>query len=394
MTTVPYTFGNESSPIPLSQLDANFAITPQYANTAGNVVNAVQANITSVGTLTTLSVSGNINSGNLRTIGSVSATGNIAAGNIATGGMISAFGTVTSGAFTTTGNVTGANVLTGGRVSATGNITGGNVITSGRISAQGNILAQGIVSAIGNIVTDANFVGNFLGNITGNLSVGGSNTQVLFNLNGNVGAAGGLTYNSGSNTLGILGVVSAQGNISGGNLIVAGTTQLVGVATAPTAPAGTSNNQVATTAFVITNGVPSGCILLWSGSIISIPGGWYLCDGTNGTPNLTNRFVVSAGATYNVADIGGSANAVVVSHTHTANVTDPGHSHTIVDGQVNTRTNPYFNWVGTGGASVGTNGAGTNANTTGITVGISTTGVSATDANLPPYYALAYIMKA
>jgi hypothetical protein len=148
------------------------------------------------------------------------------------------------------GTVTAGNVLTGGLVSATGNITGGNVTTSGKISAQGTITSQGIISAIGNIVTDANFVGNFLGNITGNLSVGGSNTQVLFNANGNVGAAGGLTYNSGSNTLGILGVVSAQGNILGGNLIVAGTTQLVGIATAPTAPNATSNNQVASTAFV------------------------------------------------------------------------------------------------------------------------------------------------
>jgi len=262
MTTVPYTFGNESSPIPLSQLDANFAVTPNYANAAGNVVNAAQANITSVGTLTALSVSGNINSGNLRTTGSVSATGNIAGGNV-TGGAISAFGTVTGGDFATvgtasaTGTMTGGNVLTGGRISATGNITGGNVLTGGQVSAQGNVLAQGIISAVGNIVTSANFVGNFLGNITGNLSVGGSNTQVLFNSNGNVGAAGGLTYNSGSNTLGILGVVSAQGNIIAGgnlnvgsNLVVSGTARLVGVATAPTAPTGTANNQVASTAFV------------------------------------------------------------------------------------------------------------------------------------------------
>jgi hypothetical protein len=402
MTTVPYTFGNESSPIPLSQLDANFAVTPQYANTAGNIVNGVQANITSVGTLTALSVSGNINSGNLRTTGSVSATGNINAGNITTGGTVSAFGTITGGNFATTGTVsatgtaTVGNILTGGFISATGNITGGNVTTSGRISAQGNILAQGIVSAIGNIVTNANFVGNFLGNITGNLSVGGSNTQVLFNLNGNVGAAGGLTYNSGSNTLGILGVVSAQGNISGGNLIVAGTTQLVGVATAPTAPAGTANNQIATTAFVITNGVPSGCILLWSGSIISIPGGWYLCDGTNGTPNLADRFVVGAGSTYNVADIGGSANAVVVSHTHTANsvVSDPSHNHNSNSVGLD---NISINWVGTGGLDYNTSGSQLTANaTTGITVAtsISTAGVSGTNANLPPYYALAYIMKA
>jgi hypothetical protein len=404
--TVPYTFGNESSPIPLSQLDANFAATPNYANTAGNVTNSAQTNITSVGTLTALSVSGNINGGNLRTAGAISATGNIDAGNIATGGAVSAFGTVIGGSFTTigavsaTGTITSGNVSTGGLVSATGNITGGNVTTAGRISAQGNVLAQGIVSAVGNIVTDANFVGNFLGNITGNLSVGGANTQVLFNSNGNVGAAGGLTYNSGSNTLGILGVVSSQGNIIAGgninvgtNLVVSGATQLVGVATAPTAPAGTANNQVATTAFVINNGVPSGCILLWSGSIISIPSGWYLCDGTNGTPNLTDRFIVGAGSAYNVGNIGGSANSIVVSHTHTATVTDPGHAHSTTA------------WMG--GASPGQGGGAdggqrlsslvavtSSASFTGITVSNTSAGASGTNANLPPYYALAYIMKA
>ena len=254
--TVPYTFGDESSPIPLSQLDANFAAVPNYANTAGYVVNAAQANITSVGTLISVSVRGNVNSGNLKTTGAVSASGNVTAGNVNTSGAISAYGTITGGSLTTVGNITGGNVSTSGRVSATGNITGGNLTTTGQISAQGNVLSQGnvsvqgIISAVGNIVTAANFVGNFLGNITGNLSVGGSNTQVLFNSNGLVGAAGGLTYNSGSNTLSVLGVVSAQGNIYGGNLIVASTTQLIGLATAPTAPTGTANNQVATTAFV------------------------------------------------------------------------------------------------------------------------------------------------
>jgi hypothetical protein len=238
------------------------------------------------------------------------------------------------------------------------------------------------VSAIGNIVTDAFFVGNFLGNITGNLSVGGTNTQVLFNSNGNVGAAGGLTYNSGSNTLGILGTVSTQ------NLVVSGTTQLVGVATAPTAPTGTANNQVATTAFVSNNGVPSGCILLWSGSIISIPSGWYLCDGTNSTPDLRDRFIVGAGSAYNVANIGGSANSIVVSHTHSATSTDSGHAHLA---------------NGFGGAAPGlTSPSGTPVNgqsstTTGfavITTTITAAGSSGTNANLPPYYALAYIMKA
>lgn len=259
MTTVPYTFGNEQSPIPLSQLDANFAVTPQFANTAGNVTNAVQANITSVGTLTALSVSGNVNAGNVRTTGSISATGNIDAGNVRTGGLISAFGTVTAGALTSAGAITAnstisaTGTITGNTLSAIGNVSvGGNLTASGSISTQGNVLAQGVVSAIGNIITDAFFIGAFQGSIVGNITgAPGSNTQVLFNTSGNVDAVGGLTYNKGSNVLTVLGVVSAQGNIvTTGNLSVAGTTQLVGIATAPTAPNATSNNQVASTAFV------------------------------------------------------------------------------------------------------------------------------------------------
>ena len=196
--------------------------------------------------------------------------------------------------------------------------------------------------------------------------------------------------------------MTAGGNVNiGANLVVSGTTQLVGVATAPTAPAGTANNPVATTAFVITNGVPSGCILLWSGSIISIPGGWYLCDGNNGTPDLTDKFIVGAGSTYNVADIGGSANAVVVSHSHTASsvVTDPGHAHSTTFNQTSKSNNatPYILSNPFIGENLnGSVAISTTSQITGVTVAtsISTVGVSGTNANLPPYYALAYIMKA
>jgi hypothetical protein len=77
----------------------------------------------------------------------------------------------------------------------------------------------------------------------------------------------------------------------------------------------------------------SGMIMLWSGSEASIPAGWLLCDGTSSTPDLRNKFVVGASAgtgdtTYpglSVGATGGSADAIVVSHTHTATVTDPGH---------------------------------------------------------------------
>ena len=284
--TVPFTFSNESSPIPLSQLDANFAAPIPYANTAGNVANAAQPNITSVGVLTALSVSGNIDSGNLRTGGGVSAVGNIitignisggnivstgilsALGNVTVGGRISAIGNITGNNFFGSGNLTANNITGTGVTSLSGTVTGGNLITAGIISAggnittQGNAVVQGQVSAVGNISTAQFFVGNFRGNIVGNLSVGGSNTQVLFNQSGNVGAAGGLTYNAGSNTLTVLGVVSAQGGVIaqgnittqgslsvGGNIIVGQNTQLLGVVTAPTALAGTANNQLATTAF-------------------------------------------------------------------------------------------------------------------------------------------------
>jgi len=138
--------------------------------------------------------------------------------------------------------------------------------------------------------------------------------------------------------------------------------------------------------------LPTGCILLWSGSIGSIPSGFALCNGLNGTPDLRNRFIVGAGSTYSVDATGGSADAIVVSHTHTATsvVTDPGHTHGAnYVGSVNTTGTP-------GGASpVPTTLALIPTVTTGITVATTnaSTGTSGTNANLPPYYALCYIMK-
>jgi len=139
--------------------------------------------------------------------------------------------------------------------------------------------------------------------------------------------------------------------------------------------------------------IPTGMISLWYGSIGSVPLGWYLCDGTNGTPDLRDKFVVGAGSTYSVAATGGSTDAIVVSHNHAATsvVTDPGHLH---------RSLNYGSASGGAGANgVVGQGGGTNydslTNTTGITVATTNVaaGVSGTNANLPPYYALAYVMK-
>jgi microcystin-dependent protein len=129
--------------------------------------------------------------------------------------------------------------------------------------------------------------------------------------------------------------------------------------------------------------IPSGLIAIWSGSTGSIPSGWLICDGTSGTPDLRSSFIIGAGSTYSVGQTGGSADAIVVSHTHT--VTDPGHKHNTTS----TGSGSLLNAAASG--ATGANTSTTDTATTGIT--LQTAGTSGTGANLPPYYALAFIMK-
>jgi hypothetical protein len=145
--------------------------------------------------------------------------------------------------------------------------------------------------------------------------------------------------------------------------------------------------------------IPAGGIFLWSGSIGSIPAGYVLCNGSNGTPDLRDRFVVGAGSTYAVNATGGTADAVVVSHTHgaTSVVTDPGHTHAPGDSR-NFTTSVAGGGNFEGGSSpvaVAQQIATTASAFTGVTVATTNAnaGVSGTGANLPPYYALCYIMK-
>ena len=169
-----------------------------------------------------------------------------------------------------------------------------------------------------------------------------------------------------------------------------------GSPSAPTANAGTNTTQIATTAFVttaITSAFPSGGIILWSGSVATIPTGWVLCNGSNSTPDLRDKFIVGAGNSYAVAATGGSANAITVAHTHTATstVTDPGHAHTYLK-----NVQPQYTGTGVYTTDVWDNqSATTSTASTGISVSttVASAGSSGTNANLPPYYALCYIMK-
>lgn len=157
--------------------------------------------------------------------------------------------------------------------------------------------------------------------------------------------------------------------------------------------------------------VPTGMITMWSGSVVSIPTGWALCDGTGGTPDLRNRFVVCAGGTYAVAASGGAASvssSSVADHNHGAatgahTLTSdemPAHTHalsTLGKAQADGNTN------GSAGGMVSYNvgGAGAISNVSASTGGGNSHthtvaddgGHSHTVATLPPYYALAYIMR-
>lgn len=139
--------------------------------------------------------------------------------------------------------------------------------------------------------------------------------------------------------------------------------------------------------------IPSGLISLWSGSIGSIPTGWNLCDGSNGTPNLTDRFIVGAGSSYAVNGTGGATTASLVTanmpnHTHTATVTDPGHTHTSNAQAQNTQS-----LAGGGSTTLYPAAATINSAFTGISVTNSSVGSGTSFSILNPYYALAYIMK-
>lgn len=186
--------------------------------------------------------------------------------------------------------------------------------------------------------------------------------------------------------------------VSSGTVDITGAFRLDGTAGASgqvLLSAGGSNTPTWGNAFV------AGMIMLWSGSSATIPSGWVLCDGSNSTPDLRNRFVVGATSTYAVGATGGSANAIVVSHTHTATVATTsltgsitnqytaGDTHGSTSG-VFSQSNYYVD--GDGGESrpgrtINFDGSHTHTAT------ISTEGASGTNANLPPYYALCYIMK-
>lgn len=252
MSTVPYIFAGVTGNIPLSQLDANFANTKLSVD---YVIQNTQSNITQVGTLTSLSVSGNIvHSGNLIITGAildtnqldiqttagnsnialqpdgtgivtvstqVSAVGNITGANIRATANINAANIRTTGLISATGNTTAGNILTGGLISATGNISGNNLSMTGLISAVGNIsgnnlIMAGLISATGQIISATNILSGGFISAPGNVTGGNITTAGVITTTGNVIATGNVTA-ANFNTAGL---ITATGNITGNNVNV------------------------------------------------------------------------------------------------------------------------------------------------------------------------------
>lgn len=143
--------------------------------------------------------------------------------------------------------------------------------------------------------------------------------------------------------------------------------------------------------------VPTGGVILWSGAVNAIPAGWALCDGSNGTPDLRDRFAVGAGGAYQVGGTGGAANVTLTQEQM------PIHSHG-VDGLTTNSSgehrHSYSGWEESFGGNNGYSASRAVTQTTGsagahthtITGTLSYSGGGQSHENRPPYYALCYIM--
>jgi len=169
--------------------------------------------------------------------------------------------------------------------------------------------------------------------------------------------------------------------------------------------------------------LPVGAIILWSGAVAAIPTGFILCNGSGGSPDLRNTFVIGAGSTYAPSNTGGAttvtlAEANLPAHTHAVNITSQATSHThsasTNETGAHTHTINFTNQgdafggtpamsVQAGGNTKTTSSAGAHSHTVTVAAesahqhvvsgNTAATGSGTAVDKLPPYYALCYIMK-
>ena len=327
---------------------------------------------------------------------------------------LGASGSITVPASAITGN-TLPTTLTNSSLNTVGTLSSLNVATN--INAATISLTTGL--SMGGVALIDNH-GNWLGPTAG--LVGGQGPQGATGAKGDTGASGTITLgtvttlasgsqvqitNSGTPSAAVFNFSIPQGakgdpgdTIIGpaGTISVGTVTQGIPGSTPSITNSGTSTAAVLN--FVIPQGnvgptgtgVVYGVITLWYGDVNAVPAHWALCDGTNGTPDLRDKFIVGAGRSYSVGETGGSADTTLPYHTHS--ITDPGHHHEdpYAEGGVPFPVVP--NTYGAAGSSATDNDQSryyTGMALTGITA-TDAAGSSPTGANLPPYKALCYIM--
>ena len=241
-------------------------------------------------------------------LGAVSATGNV------TGSFILGNGSQLTGLPATYANsnvaaylLTNTGNIAAGNVSVTGNVTGGNILSTGLISTSGNIASQGRISATGNIETAGYFVGTFVGNVTGNFVVPGSNTQVIFNTNGNADATAGMTFDTnGPNLFTVLGTISSQGNVVAGNITTANVVSATGNITGGNI---TTANVVSATGNITGGNIATVGLITATGNITG--GNLRTAGAISATGN------VSGGNVLVTTDLQAGGNVSATSHTGT-----------------------------------------------------------------------------
>jgi hypothetical protein len=250
--TVPYTFANRTGNIPLSELDANFSNVSAFSSTAGTVTTASQPNITLVGTLTSLTVSGSGSMASLTVSGNVTANNIIGTvvGNISNAEFATSAATVTTNAqpnITSVGTLSSltvtANISTNGNLIVVGNVEPGNIVSTGLIRAVTIQATGNLVGGNANISTSVNTLLVNASNITaGNIS------SVRITTTGNITSSGNISGNyfigNGSQLTGVISsygnsnvaayLPSYAGNISAGNIAVAQNMTVAGDLTAGT----------------------------------------------------------------------------------------------------------------------------------------------------------------
>ncbi len=361
-------------------------------------------------------VTGVVGSANGGTGFSSYAQGQILVGNAA--GMLTRANVVGDGIITVTSGVNDNLIISYTAGTGYGNVTSvgltagpGIGIVGGPITTAGNIQVTntGVTSVVGgtgvavnqatgNVVLSTNIVGGGPISITP-----GAGNSLVVSYTGGTGVGNvtsvGIAAGTGISVSG--GPITTNGNITVNNTGVTAITAGTGIAV------NQANGAVTVSS---TFQIPTGIIVMWSGADNAIPSGWALCNGTNGTPDLRNRFIIASGGSFATNSTGGSFNlqnlntqtAGAHDHsgataTHALTISEmPNHNHSIpnavgaTQAERGTTNHQAFNQAQLVTATGFTGGGLGHSHNIFID---GTHSHAVTGSYTPPYYSLAYIMK-